>query len=55
MSGKTITSPENHCDTGHLTSDSDETPLFKLVYGTSVQKVLILKGIKLETKVGIAQ
>lgn len=41
---------------GYLTSDSDGTSLFKLVYGTSVQKVLILKGIiQLEAKVEIAQ
>lgn len=40
--------------TGHLTSVSEEMPVFRLVSGTSVQKVLILKGIiELEAEVGI--
>ena len=40
--------------TGVIASDSDAMPVFRLVCGTSVQKLLILKGIiELEAKVGI--
>ena len=40
--------------TGVIASDSDAMPVFRLVCGTSVQKLLILKGIiELEAEVGI--
>ena len=40
--------------TDHLTSDSDETPVLRLFYGTRNNKVLIIRGIiDLEAEVGI--